>query len=114
MRTIHFILVSAFLFCGNILAQNKIKEITIKTSTVCDMCKETIEKKLVFEKGIKEVHVDYKQKLIFVKYKENKTNPANIKQAVSMLGYRADDIPADKTAHKKLPECCKKEGCGTD
>jgi copper chaperone CopZ len=114
MKTIQCLFISLFVFCGKITAQDKIKELTLKTSTICEMCKETIEKKLIFEKGVKQVNVDYQQKLIFVKYRDDKTNPDKIKLAVSKLGYRADDIPADKKAFKKLPECCKKEGCGTD
>ena len=88
------------------------KTIEIKTSTVCEMCKERIERDLVFESGVKSVKVDLKTNIITVKYRIDKTNPEKIKTAITKLGYWADEIPADQNALNKLPECCKKEGCG--
>ena len=88
------------------------KIIIIKTSTVCDMCKERIERDLVFEAGIKLVKVDIEQNTITVKYRTDKTNPDTIKKAITKLGYWADEMPSDETAFSKLPDCCKKEGCG--
>lgn len=104
-----------FLFTSSILlAQKKTETIVIKTSVVCDMCKERIEKNLIFEKGVKEVVVDISAKTITVKFKSDKTNADSIKHAIVKLGYRADDLPADPEAFKKLPDCCKKDGCGKD
>jgi copper chaperone CopZ len=94
--------------------QKNTAEISIKTSVVCEMCKERIEKSLIFEKGVKEVHVDMSKKLVHVKYRTDKTTPENIKLALSKLGYRADEIPADPKGFESLPSCCKAEGCGKD
>ncbi|HRE73385.1 MAG TPA: cation transporter [Flavobacteriales bacterium] len=94
--------------------QKKMAEATIKTSIVCDMCKTTIEKNLIFEKGVKEVRVDIEKKEVYVRFRTDKTSIDLIKQALVKLGYRADDLPADPKAHAKLPDCCKKEGCGKD
>ena len=100
---------------GNLFAQKKIEEITIKSSTLCDMCKEKIEKNLTFEKGVKLVKVDLDASTVYVKYRTDKTTPDEIRKAISLLGYRADDVPANKEAFDKLPECCKKEGsCDTN
>lgn len=95
-------------------AQKKMAEVTIKTSVVCDMCKTTIEKNLIFEKGVKEVRVDMEKKEVYVRFRTDKTSVDLIKQALVKLGYRADELPADPKAHAKLPDCCKKEGCGKD
>jgi copper chaperone CopZ len=84
-------------------------EIKIKTSAVCDMCKERIEKGLIFEKGIKDITLDIETKIATVKYKADKTNPETIKSLISKLGYDADEILADKEAYEKLPACCKKD-----
>jgi copper chaperone CopZ len=85
-----------------------------KTSVLCDMCKDRIERELVFEKGVKEVTVNIEKKLVTVKYNMDKTTSLKIKKAISKMGYRADDIAADPKGFKKLPKCCQAEGCGKD
>ena len=49
-------------------AQETTSEIKIKTSATCDMCKETIEKYVAFEKGIKKVTLDVDTKIATVVY----------------------------------------------
>ena len=83
--------------------------VKIKTSAVCGMCKERIEKNIAFEKGVTDVVLDNDTKIVTVTYKTAKTSPEKIKQALSKLGYDADDVPADKAAYDKLPPCCKKD-----
>ena len=107
------VLLSLFI-TGITHAQKGTEEITISTSTMCEMCKTKIEKELVFEKGVKEVKVDLEKKTAWVRYKADKTSPEKIKVALSKIGYRADDIKADPKAFEKLPACCKAEGCGKD
>ena len=104
-----FVLVGFFMFS---FTGKEVKTMEIKTTTVCEMCKERIERELVFTKGVKEVKVDLEKNIITVKYRTDKVSPENIRKAVSKMGYWADDVPADEEAFKKLPECCQKEGCG--
>lgn len=89
-------------------AQETTSEIKIKTSATCDMCKETIEKYVAFEKGIKKVTLDVDTKIATVVYNPKKTSPEKIRLAISKSGYDADNIPADKKAYDKLDACCKK------
>ena len=88
--------------------KNTTEEVKIKTSAVCGMCKEKIEKGLAFEKGIKDVSLDTDTKIVTVTYKNTKTNPQKIKEAISKLGYDADEVKADPKVYAKLPSCCKK------
>ena len=37
----------------------------------------------------------------------DKTSPEEIKEAISKLGYDADEVKADSAAYNKLPSCCK-------
>ncbi|MFL5764533.1 MAG: heavy-metal-associated domain-containing protein [Bacteroidia bacterium] len=83
-------------------------EIKIKTSATCDMCKETIEKYLAFEKGIKRSSLDVPSKVLTVTYNPQKTTPEKIRIAVTKSGYDADDLKADPKAYGKLEDCCKK------
>mgnify|MGYP003710462607 CR=1 FL=1 len=41
-----------------------------------------------------------------------KTNLEKIKRAISLIGYDADEIIADKKAHDKLPKCCQNPDFG--
>jgi copper chaperone CopZ len=89
-------------------------ELNVKTSATCDMCKETIEKNLAFEKGIKKSVLDVETKVLTVTYNPKKITPEQIRKAVSKIGYDADDVPADPKSYKKLDECCKKGKVCTD
>lgn len=115
------ILLFSLLVATPLLAQNgnipeesgpKVAHLDIHTSTVCDMCEQTIEENLIYEKGVKKVDVDLAKSEIHVEYDPKKNTPDGLRKAVAKLGYMADDIPGDEAAFKKLPACCQKEGCG--
>ena len=98
------------LLCGTVFCQGKKTEtLKVKTSAVCDMCKDRIEKGLAYEKGVKKSELDVKTKILTITYDPGKTSPDELRKAVSKLGYDADNLPADKAAYAKLPACCKKE-----
>jgi len=84
-------------------------ELKIKTSAVCGQCKDRIEQGMAYEKGIKDIVLDVDTKVATVRYNPGKTTPAEIRLAISKLGYDADSIPANKAAYAKLPPCCKKD-----
>jgi copper chaperone CopZ len=85
-------------------------EIKIKTSAQCEECKERIEKNMAFEKGVKAVNLNLEDKVLTVTYKSNKTTPQKLREALSEIGYDADDVAADPKAYAKLPACCQKGG----
>ncbi len=110
-------LMSAFLlFAGFSFAQAQIDaqptdtvngEMTVSSSIVCMMCKNTIEKGIAYEKGVKTVRVDVDANEIFVKYNPKKTTEKEVKQAINNLGYVADDMKPSKEAYDNLHGCCK-------
>jgi copper chaperone CopZ len=85
-------------------------QITMTSSVVCEMCKNTIEKGLAFEKGIRMAAVDVEKNTITVNYNPKKISEEEIKQAVLDMGYMAGDKKPTKGAYDSLHECCKKEG----
>lgn len=95
-----------------VAAQDHLAQLDVKTSTICDMCKKTIETELIYEKGVKKVDVHLDDKTVHVQYDDRKTDPVAIRKAIAGLGYDADDLKADENAWRKLPACCKEEGCG--
>lgn len=116
LKFIFFLAVFTILFSGSVFAQKQktVETAVIKTSIYCDHCKacETcgpkFEKTLLKEKGVQMVTLDEKAMTIKVVYNTKKTNLDNIKQAISKLGYDADDVKADAVAYEGLDGCCKK------
>ncbi len=101
------LIIVSLLFTTNIFAQNA--EVKIKTSAICEKCKSTIERDLLFEKGIKKVTLDLDTKVVTVVYNPKKTDEEKIRIAITKIGYDADSIPADSAAYLKLPDCCRKD-----
>ena len=79
---------------------------TIITSAICGDCKARIEEKLNFTKGIIYAEQNLQTKELVVKYKPNKISKEEILKLISLVGYAADDVPADKKAYEELPKCC--------
>lgn len=90
----------------------KTSSLAIQSSTVCDMCVETIKNNLIYEKGVKKVEVDLTTSAVHIDYDANKNTPEALRAALIKLGYAADGVPGDAKAFAKLPACCQKEGCG--
>ncbi|MCF8258527.1 MAG: cation transporter [Flavobacteriales bacterium] len=105
MRTLLILLLTT----SAVFAQKDVQTITIKTSAVCDMCKETIEKEMSFTKGVTAATLDVKTAILTVSYRTTRTDPATIRKAVNKVGYDADDSPAEPKAYDNLHHCCKKE-----
>jgi copper chaperone CopZ len=104
----------ALLSLQNLAAQEskskKAQKATIMTSSECGNCKERIEGKLNYTKGIVFSELNYDSKELVVKFKPNVISLEQIKKIVSELGYDADEIKADKKAQNKLPLCCQPGG----
>lgn len=79
----------------------------IKTSAVCRMCKNTIEKAVMTERGVKSVRLDVPSKMATVVYNPEKTSPEKIRKAITAVGYTADDIPPEPEAFENLHFCCR-------
>jgi periplasmic mercuric ion binding protein len=89
--------------------KNNIQTIVIKTSAVCEMCKDRIEKAMAYEKGVKSSSLVVDTKLLTVTFDTRKTSIDKIKKSVSQAGYDADEILADPKAYENLDACCKKD-----
>jgi periplasmic mercuric ion binding protein len=103
-------LLAVLLALPALATDDKDKEVKIKTSAVCEMCKARIERNLAFEKGVKEANLDIASKVVTIKYNPAKTDVAKLKANIIKTGYDADELPADPKGYNKLPSCCKKGG----
>jgi mercuric ion binding protein len=112
MKTLRvlFAALSILIFGANVQAQGKKTEtVKIKTSSVCDMCKKTIEKNMAYEKGVQQATLDVQTQMLTVMYRPDKTNLETLRKAVTAIGYDADSVAANPQAYNKLNECCKKD-----
>lgn len=104
-----FIFILALTGSHFVSAQN-VQTVTIHTSAQCETCKKTIETALYKVKGVVSANVDLDTKNVVITYRAKKLTADDLKKAVSLAGYDADELPADTTAYKNLPDCCKKGG----
>jgi periplasmic mercuric ion binding protein len=88
--------------------QGNTREVEIETSAQCPMCKESIEKMLTFERGVRFALLDMETKKVTVRYNGRRTDPDKLRKAINKLGYDADDKQGDHEAYVNLPACCKK------
>jgi len=109
MKTLKTILIAVFagVFSSAMASSDTLK---IKSSVQCKQCKERIENKLSFAKGVIAVKVDIKQNEVMIIFNSEKTSTENLKKELTKIGYDADELPADKKAYDKLPKCCQKGG----
>lgn len=85
-------------------------KIQIHTSAVCEMCKETLEGDLVFEKGVKSAELNLENMMMGILYNPKRTDPETLRERISQLGYNADTVARDPKAYEGLPWCCKDGG----
>ncbi|GAB3574915.1 hypothetical protein GCM10027578_38250 [Spirosoma luteolum] len=112
IRTLLLTALTSLLLTGATLAaprDDRDKEVKLKTSAICGMCKARIERNLSFEKGVKEADLDVKSKVVTIKYNPAKTDVARLKANISKTGYDVEEVAADPVGYNKLPSCCKKE-----
>jgi periplasmic mercuric ion binding protein len=107
MKAILFSILFAFSLTVS-FAQSGDKVVKIKTSAICEMCKERLERNLGLAKGVKESNLNLDDMVMTVKYNPKKTDVASIKETIVKTGYDADEEVADQKAHDKLPKCCQK------
>ena len=105
------LVVVMMLFVGFGFSQSK--QVEIKTSAQCEMCKKRIEDKLNYTKGVKFVELDVASKVLTVKFNTSKITDKEVKDVVASIGYHADDVKRNEQAHSKLPGCCKSNSKAT-
>ena len=73
-------------------AQKDTKVVCFKSSMDCENCQKTLTDHLRFEKGVKDLKVDFTTNTIFVEYKEGKSDDETIAQSIEKKGYKAEKI----------------------
>lgn len=114
MRYIFVTLCLSLFNFGPTTASGKKEHIIIKTSIACDhclqchSCGQNINDKIrSAENGIKKVKINARENTIEVSYLPEKTNPQQIREAISAAGFDADDVKASTNGYAKLDDCCR-------
>lgn len=81
--------------------------LNIQTSAVCEMCKDRLEEKLNYTKGIVFAELNLDDKVLKVKYKTKIITSDQIRQVISMVGYHADSVERNEESFNALPGCCR-------
>jgi periplasmic mercuric ion binding protein len=104
-----FVVVLVTAMCSlTVSAQAQIAEVDILTSSQCQMCKDRLEEKMLFTKGVKKVELDLEANVLHIWYNPSKVDLPQLRKAVNAIGYDADGQLADQAAHDALPMCCQK------
>lgn len=88
---------------------SKAKTITFITTAICDQCKERIEDKLNYTKGVVFAELNLDNKMLTVKYKPDVITDIQIKEILANLGYSSDTMVRNQEAYQALPKCCRGE-----
>lgn len=78
---------TVFIITYSTLSFSQTEKAVYKCSFDCPSCEEKVMKNIPYEKGVKDVSVDYENKLVTVEYKTNKNNKLNMQKALVNLGY---------------------------
>ena len=111
MKTITLIVfasIASMLVAAPVFSQGRISEVEIRTSAQCEMCKESIERFMTFERGVRYAMLDPESKVLTLRFNNRRADIGNLRDAMAGLGYDADDVPGCPEAYAELPACCKK------
>ena len=90
----------------NTWAQKETVQIKTSAECVANCCKDRIEEEMQFTKGVTAVNLNIESQVLTVTFKTKKNSVENIRKIISNLGYNADDVKANESAHNALPNCC--------
>ena len=62
--------------------------VTFLTDIHCQKCAQKIEDNVAFEKGVKDLKVNVKEKTVYIQYDSTKTDVGTLTKAIEKLGYK--------------------------
>lgn len=65
-------------------------DVTFLTDVDCKKCVEKLEENLSFEKGVKDLKVNLREKTVYIRYDSTKTSSEHLRKAINKLGYSAE------------------------
>jgi copper chaperone CopZ len=62
----------------------------------CENCQKKIEGTIGWEKGVKDLKTNLKEKTVTISYDANKTTPEKLQKSIQKLGYQAQQKPLNE------------------
>ena len=62
--------------------------VTFVTDIHCKKCAQKIEENVAFDKGVKDLKVNVKEKTVYIQYDSTKTDIGTLTKAIEKLGYQ--------------------------
>lgn len=93
----------------------KISEVSLVCKMDCEKCANDVKKQLAFTKGVKVVETDHENNTIFIKYRNDKTDPVKIIASLAEIDYKATVKKSCCPSKAKSSGCSsktEKTGCG--
>jgi len=91
-----FMAIAIILFTTAAFAQKqelkKIETVVFKVEMDCQGCAKKIEKSMPFEKGVKDLQVDFKNQKVTLKYKTKSTTKETLKKAIEKLHFKVTEV----------------------
>jgi len=103
----------AILFAVGCAKKSEPAEVKFQTASIkvesaqCGTCATAITKALKGVEGVEKAEVDIKTKTASITFLPAKTSLASLEDAITKVGYTANDKKADPKAYEKLDDCCK-------
>jgi copper chaperone CopZ len=73
-----------------------VKTVTFDVSMHCENCQKKIEGTIGWEKGVKDLKTNLKEKTVTISYDANKTTPEKLQKSIQKLGYQAQQKPLNE------------------
>jgi mercuric ion binding protein len=85
------LLISSTVFAGN-QEEKKVDTVIFKVEMDCTGCVSKIEKNIPFEKGVKDLKVDFKKQQVSITFKTKVNSIKNLKKAVEKLEFKVQEL----------------------
>lgn len=86
--------------------KKKTETVVYKVEMDCQSCVNKIEKNMVYEKGIKDLKVDFEKQTVAITYKSDKTNGEKLVAAFKELGFEASELKEGDCTKATKKKCC--------
>ncbi len=86
--------------------KKKTSEVTYKVEMDCQSCVNKVTKNMPFEKGVKDLDVDFEAQTVTIKYRKDKTNKENLVKAFEKLDLNAVELKDGNCNKAKEKKCC--------
>ncbi len=88
--------IAIILFTSAAFAQKqelkKIETVVFNVEMDCQGCAKKIQKSMPFEKGVKDLQVDFKNQKVTLKYKTKSTTKEALKKAIEKLHFKVTEV----------------------